>query len=408
MSYDHHYQALAYRSGGFASSRCSSPKRLGNRPGIVQNDFVVTLESCNLFRHLRPEDIRFLQSVATERALTAGTEIFREGDRGDGIYVLKTGQVEIATMQKTRRVLSRVEPGEVFGEMAVIEDQPRSASAFARQASTVFFVKRDDILKLLESSPTFSLALLREISSRLREFNGQYLKEVLQSERLAVIGRFARTVIHDLKNPLGVIGISAEMMGLKTATNESRAAHGARIRTQIDRITEMVGDILEFTQGPQQHLLVGPMDYEMYIGQLMEELKPEAALRSSTIELGNEPPSTALEINPKRLRRVFYNLIHNATEAMPRGGKIQLRFIEKPGEIITEVEDSGPGIAPEIAGSLFEAFATYGKEHGTGLGLSICRKIVEDHGGWIAARSEPGRGAIFSFGLPVPGSRRNQ
>jgi signal transduction histidine kinase len=363
---------------------------------------VVTLESCNLFRQLRPEDNRFLQSVAVERVFAAGAEIFREGERGDGVYVLKEGQVEISTMQKARRVLSRIEPGEVFGEMAVIEDQPRSASAFARQDSTVYFLKRDDILKLIESSPTFSLGLLREISSRLREFNRQYLKEVLQSERLAVIGRFARTVIHDLKNPLGVIGSSAEMMGLNTATPESRASHGACIRTQIERITEMVGDILEFTQGPQQNLLMGTTDYAMYISQLLEELQPEAALKSSTLELANEPPPAALEINPKRLRRVFYNLIHNATEAMPRGGRIELRFLEKPGEVITEVEDSGPGIAPEIAGSLFEAFATYGKEHGTGLGLSICRKIVEDHGGWISARNEPGRGAIFAFGLPIP------
>jgi signal transduction histidine kinase len=375
---------------------------LGNHARFVQDVAVVTLESCNLFRQLRAEDIRFLQTVATERTFAAGTEIFHEGDRGDGIYVLKEGQVEIATLQKTRRVLSRIEPGEVFGEMAVIEDQPRSASAIARQAASVYFVRRDDILKLIENSPTFSLALLREISSRLREFNRQYLKEVLQSERLAVIGRFARTVIHDLKNPLGVIGISAEMMGMKTATPEARASHGACIRTQIERITEMVGDILEFTQGPQQNLLLGSTDYAQYVSQLMGELQPEAALRSSTVELANEPPAVALEINPKRLRRVFYNLIHNATEAMPQGGRIQLRFSKKPGEVITEVEDCGPGIAPEIAGSLFEAFATYGKEHGTGLGLSICRKIVEDHGGWIAARNEPGRGAIFTFGLPIP------
>ena len=369
---------------------------------MVQDGAVVTLESCNLFRQLRPEDLRFLQSVAVERVFAAGVEIFHEGDQGDGFYVLKDGQVEISTLQTTRQVFSRIEPGGIFGEMAVIEDRPRSATAIARRASTVFFLRRDDILKLIESSPAFSLALLREISGRLREFNRHYLKEVLQAERLAVLGRFARTVIHDLKNPLGVIGISAEMMRINTATPESRAEHGARIRTQIERITEMVGDILEFTQGPQQNLLVGPMDYAMYIGQILEELRPEAALKSATLELANEPPEVALEINPKRLRRVFYNLLYNATEAMPGGGRIQLRFTSKPDEVVTEMEDSGCGIAPEIAGNLFEAFATHGKEHGSGLGLSICRKIIEDHGGWVAARNELGRGAVFSFGLPIP------
>jgi signal transduction histidine kinase len=68
---------------------------------------------------------------------------------------------------------------------------------------------------------------------------------------------------------------------------------------------------------------------------------------------------------------------------------------------VTEIEDTGSGIAPEIAGQLFEAFATHGKAHGTGLGLSICKKIVEDHGGWIRSGNAPTRGAIFSFGLPL-------
>jgi len=70
--------------------------------------------------------------------------------------------------------------------------------------------------------------------------------------------------------------------------------------------------------------------------------------------------------------------------------------------VLTEIEDTGPGIAPEIAPTMFEPFATYGKSQGTGLGLSICRRIVTDHRGRIAARGEPGRGAIFAFTLPVP------
>jgi signal transduction histidine kinase len=99
---------------------------------------------------------------------------------------------------------------------------------------------------------------------------------------------------------------------------------------------------------------------------------------------------------------LFFNLVTNATDAMPRGGRISLRFRSTPAAIVTELEDTGPGIAPEIAGQLFEAFVTHGKAHGTGLGLSICKKIIEDHRGWITARTEPGHGAIFEFGLPLP------
>ncbi len=109
-----------------------------------------------------------------------------------------------------------------------------------------------------------------------------------------------------------------------------------------------------------------------------------------------------MPLDSHRLRRVIINLLHNAVDMMPEGGRIILRFKNDGTKVITEIQDSGPGIAPEIADKLFQAFVTFGKEHGTGLGLSICKKIVEDHGGTISARNAPGGGAIFSFTLPVP------
>jgi two-component system sensor histidine kinase HydH len=145
------------------------------------------------------------------------------------------------------------------------------------------------------------------------------------------------------------------------------------------------------------------MDYGAFVNHLMEELGPEVGLKDVTLELENPPPSEAVLIHPKRLRRVFYNLVHNATDAMPEGGKIILRFRTTDREVVTEIEDGGQGIAPEIAPQLFEVFATHGKVNGTGLGLSICKRIIQDHQGWISARNQPGRGAVFSFGLPRPG-----
>jgi signal transduction histidine kinase len=242
--------------------------------------------------------------------------------------------------------------------------------------------------------------LLREISHRLREFNRQYLRELLQSERLAIVGRFARSIVHDLKNPLNVIGLTAELAGLERATPEMRQQAGASIRKQVEIISDLISEVLDFTQGSQSDFVLAPSDYGAYVTQLVEELGPEAALKSVTLELEGTPPAVKLLLHPKRLRRVFYNLIHNATDAMPEGGRIVLRFRVTEKEVVTEVEDGGRGIAPEIAGQLFEVFATHGKAHGTGLGLSICKRIIEDHRGWISARNQPGRGAVFSFGLP--------
>jgi signal transduction histidine kinase len=364
---------------------------------------VVTFETSELFRHLQPDELRILTEFAVERKYHSDEDIFKEGDAGDGIYTVKEGLVEISGIigNNVRVAFSKVGPGEVFGEMAVLEDKPRSASATARAETTVYFLNRAEILKLVERSPTFSLSLLREISHRLREFNRQYLREVLQTERLAVVGRFARSIVHDLKNPLNIIGLTAEMAGSPNASIEKRQEAQTRIRKQVDRISDMIGEILDFTQGSQSAVILAPFDYGQYAQRLLEEIRPEAALKSAALELDSKLPEVKVLIDPKRLRRVFHNLIHNATDAMPRGGKVLVRFVPNKTEIVTEIEDTGPGIAPEIAGQLFEAFVSHGKAHGTGLGLSICKRIVEDHRGWISARNEPGRGAVFAFGLPL-------
>jgi signal transduction histidine kinase len=365
---------------------------------------MVELEQSRLFRHLNAEELKILRQAAPERRFPAGQEIFKEGDRGDGIYVVRQGRVRITGLvaKDTRHVFSRIEPGDFFGEMAVLEDKPRSASAVAEIDTTAYFIPRDAMNALIKCSPGLAQSLLREISARLREFNQQYIREVLQAERLTIVGKFARSIIHDLKNPLNIISLSAEMASMDSATEASRAKANLYIRKQVERITDMINEILEFTQGSQSAFHLSAIDYAAYVSFIVREITAEIGIRSVAIEIENQPPPDKLMINPRRLRHLFHNLILNAIEAMPKGGKITIRFQARPGEVVTEIEDTGTGIAPEIADTLFEAFTSHGKTHGTGLGLSISKKIIEDHHGWITARNLPQGGALFAFGLPLP------
>jgi signal transduction histidine kinase len=362
---------------------------------------MASLEECKPFRNLNPTEQAALRKIAVERSFAAGEQIFGEGDTGDGIYALKEGAVEIsvAMSQSVRRAFAKLGPGEIFGEMAVLELKPRSATATATSASWVYFIPREALLLMLGDSPALSLELLREISQRLRDFNRRYVDETIQAERLAVIGRFARSIIHDLKNPLSIISMSAELIAMQPKA-ETRETAQLRIRKQVERIGDLIGDILDFTNGSKARTLVGNTNYAAFVQSVLDEIRPDAEMRHVSIQ-AQPVPSISLPIDPKRVRRVFHNLIQNATDAMPGGGKISVRFLTEKNELITEIEDSGSGIAPEIANTLFEAFATFGKEHGTGLGLSICKKIIEDHGGRIWARNEPGRGAVFAFALPL-------
>jgi signal transduction histidine kinase len=360
------------------------------------------LEESKLFGSLSAEELKLIRENSALREHPANYQLFQEGDVGDGIYVVAEGQVQISAVigNGERRVLSRVRPGEFFGEMAVLDNEPRSATATTEQPTKVFFIPRETLLKMLEKSPRLAVSLVREFSLRMRDFNRQYIQEVLQAERLTLVGRFARSIVHDFKNPLNIIGLAAELATMEKVSPEMRKTATDRIRKQVDRLSNMISELLEFTRGSQGPVVLSASNYGAFVKKIVEELQPDVQDKRATLILRNEPPDIDLPFDDKRMQHVFANLVNNAVDASGPGGNIFISVNIQPKEVVTEIEDSGPGIAAEILPRLFEAFATFGKAKGSGLGLSICKRVIEDHRGWITARNEPGRGAIFTFALP--------
>ena len=365
---------------------------------------VIPIESIDLFRNLSGVELDALRRIVQEKFYPAGSEIFREGDPADGVYIVKSGRVALAgtvgPMQ--RRVLMEIGPGEIFGETAVLEMRPRSTYAIALENTTVYLLPRGELLHFIERSPGLALVLLQKFSQRMREFNRRYIEEIVQTEQLAIIGRFARAIVHDLKNPLTVISLSAEQVCAPNTTPQQRTEALNRIRKQVEYIRALVEEILEFSSGTGSEMKLAPTNYAQFIAETISELQQQTALKSTRLTLANTPPPITLLIDPQRLRRVFVNLVSNAMDAMREGGVITFRFNLEPDGLVTEIEDTGPGIPPQIMDKLFHALVTHGKEHGTGLGLSICKQIVERHGGQIWARNKPEGGAIFAFKLPMP------
>lgn len=349
------------------------------------------------------DELRALGRTGHVRRFRANEVIFSAGDVGDGFYLLEVGRVQISAVvgNGESRLLASIGPGDFFGEMAVLDDAPRSATAKAEIETEAFFLGREEFLRLLERRPQFALNLIREFSARMRALNQKYADEILQAERLAVVGRFAGTIVHDFKNPLQVIGLAAELACSDHTAPPMRHKAQDRIARQVERMTNMLQELIEFTKPSGQRPLLAPVNFARYMNPLAEEIRQEIGERGVKLELSNPPPEVEVRVQPQRLSRLFYNLLNNAVDEMPDGGKIFLRFITSGDELQVEVEDTGRGIAPEIAQTLFQPFATHGKAHGTGLGLTICKKIVEDHSGRIWAQSEPGKGATFCFTLPL-------
>src|SRR6266567_621640 len=193
------------------------------------------LRDSEMFKGMREKDLTSLESFSKLKSLRPGECVFREGDAGDGLYFIIRGKIQISARfgDDQHRVFASFGPGEFFGEMAVLDDAPRSADAIAEEVSDVYFVPRDNLAEILERSPKLALRMLRD-------FNRKYMQEALQVERLVTVGKFARTIIHDLKNPLAIIGVTADMMSIQGGSAETQAAGKSRIRRQVERMGKMV------------------------------------------------------------------------------------------------------------------------------------------------------------------------
>lgn len=344
-----------------------------------------------------------LARTGISRRFDTGAVIFSAGEPGDGFYILATGRVKISASvgSSDLRQLAIIEAGDFFGEMAVLDNAPRSATATAETDVTASFVDRDQLLDLLRTRPSLALNLIREFSGRMRALNRKYLDEIIHAERLSIVGRFASTIVHDIKNPLAVISLAAEAAGSADLPKAVRLSARKQIERQVTRMSGMLNELIDFTRPSNRSAAFEPVGFAAYFRAIAEELQLDVAGRDVTLVLADPLPEVEVRVQAARLARLVHNLVNNAVDAMPDGGKIFLRAAVDAAALRIEVEDTGGGIAPEMARQLFQPFATHGKEHGTGLGLSICKKIIEDHGGRIWATSAPGKGATFSFTLPL-------
>ncbi|MCG3154570.1 MAG: Adaptive-response sensory-kinase SasA [bacterium] len=228
-------------------------------------------------------------------------------------------------------------------------------------------------------------------------------KQVLQTERLATIGKMAAKVAHEIRNPLSSISLNAEMLQDEISGYESMDVEEARallraIISEIDRMTALTEEYLQFSRLPESRLARGNL--VRMIEETVEFLRHELRQKRVEVELHLQEEVGEVQFDRVQMRRALLNLIRNAAEAMPRGGKLRMRVEQRGESVIIHIEDTGIGIPQEVIGKIFEPFFTT-KEVGTGLGLAIVQQIINDHGGQILCTSKVGHGTSFSIILPL-------
>lgn len=226
--------------------------------------------------------------------------------------------------------------------------------------------------------------------------------QLLQSERLGMLGRLAGAVSHEIRNPLTAIFLQTDI--LEDEIHEPNGGDRNQvlrslhvIKEEVTRLHELVQQYLSLAR--LANLQREPIDFSVYLTAFCEELQGALSTRGITLKCRSLAGLGHVALHSNSFRRVLLNLVNNAIEAMPDGGALTLAGQSREDAVRLDLTDTGCGIAPEQMALLFSPLHTT-KPEGTGLGLYLVREIVSAHGGEITVTSEPGVGTTLTLTLP--------
>jgi two-component system NtrC family sensor kinase len=287
--------------------------------------------------------------------------------------------------------------------------------------------QRDEIGELATEMNAMCLRLVetRQALSAETEERLRAQEQVRHADRLATVGKMASGIAHELGTPLGVALMRANMIASNTSLGRETRDAAHIIGEQIDRITHIVRQLLDFARGrvavpPGPLSRRNPADLLAIAERAVAMLQPLAVKRNLVIHIAAEPILPNPAANPEQIEQVLVNLLVNAIHASERPGKVIIGLgtaeAKVPADLtppvwneggspkyaVISVKDEGVGISPEVLPRIFEPFFT--TKHvgeGTGLGLSVAYGIVREHSGWIEVTSERNKGSCFAVYLPL-------
>jgi signal transduction histidine kinase len=240
---------------------------------------------------------------------------------------------------------------------------------------------------------------------RARADRRRLQQEAQQASSFAKLGRLAADVSHDIRNPLSAVLLHVDL--LEEELREQAPASVmlvedtlTDIRTQLARLEDLVQDYLSLARVGSSAL--APQHLGTLVQDWATEWAPLAAARGVTLACEGLEVVGKVAVHPTTLRRALLNLVQNALDAMPEGGRLTLRGHRSDATVQVDVCDTGSGIPPEHGARIFEPLYTM-KTEGTGLGLCIVQEVITAHGGQVAVQSTVGQGSTFTITLPLQG-----
>jgi signal transduction histidine kinase len=221
--------------------------------------------------------------------------------------------------------------------------------------------------------------------------------ELVRREKLASVGQLLAALAHDLRNPLGVIRSSAQLILEKAQPDPVKEEVARYIMEEVDKLSHRINDFLRYArQKPPDFRTVAVNDL---VRAALWQWQAQGGLESIRIETQLQDGLPEVRVDPEQVKEALVNLLMNAREAMPAGGSIVAATRCKEDVCEIEIKDTGPGIPPAHLSRIFEPFFTT-KEYGTGLGLTNVKRLVEDNGGRLDVASTEGAGSSFWIRFP--------
>jgi PAS domain S-box-containing protein len=225
--------------------------------------------------------------------------------------------------------------------------------------------------------------------------------QMIQQEKLASLGELSAGVAHEINNPLASLSVYNELLRRRPGLDEDVQKYLRAMEENIDRIAKIVRGLLDFSRPASSDLR--PLHLAEVVKKSLGLVEGHSLFRDIEFHCDIAENLPSIQGNHLELEQVFLNLLLNAGQSMSKGGDIFIKAGPTPGPFLeVSVRDTGSGISPELLPRVFDPFFTTkpaGK--GTGLGLSVVRRIIENHHGRISVESEPDKGTIFTFVLPI-------
>ncbi len=249
---------------------------------------------------------------------------------------------------------------------------------------------------LIESETSGHIVTLTDVTDAERAND-----ELRRGRALAAVGQMTAQVAHEIKNPLGSVGLAAQVLELRVANDDVALDVVHRIENSVDHLTRIVGELSQFARPIE--LTTETVDVRRLIDDVLASIDDRIIEKSIRVVRTHTVETLPVELDAKEIRKAMLNVLINAVDASEEGASIEVtleRQTEAAGAMVFAVTDHGQGMDDETLRRLFEPFFTT-KARGTGLGMAITRNIVELHNGTIAVDSSPGRGTTVTLTLPL-------